>query len=393
MLQPAPITALLAQLINHTTNNNDDSISSIRPHTALLTLLDSSQLYAVATRLVDAPPPRSTVPSILASTAPPTRSPPPQSFHAANGRPAPLTLDERAACLSAIAVTSWRQATESGSPSASGKKATKEGERARARVVMPGSSVHVAKHPVTGMTSSSGNKATSRELVPLLLESDLGRILIMPIVPARPTLSPSRSELAAIDDSHDHTPSFADHQKPFMLLTLNAPAHGPPPNLLKSPSTPNQTSTSAAVTALASSTATLSATTPARSRLRSGGITPTSTRSDNNTTPCRSPISENFPPGTQCSSSPLPSPEADLAPPSSTTQSGTDGEQGAAVKEWEAKLWSGLYAQAKALARVLAPSLTKCGVGQQHHVDDNDAKHAGGGLGSGAGLSEDEAEA
>ncbi|SPO28400.1 uncharacterized protein UTRI_04797 [Ustilago trichophora] len=366
MLQPAAITALLSQLINE---NNADS-SSIRPHTALLTLLDSSELYAVATRLVDSPPSKSAVASILASTAAAAGTAPP--VHYPNGRPLPLTLDERAACLSAIAVTSWRQATEG---------AAKKGQKKPGNVVMPGSSVSVAKHAVTGMTSASGKKAYSKEMVPLLLQSDLGRILVMPIVPSAPTLSPSRSELAAMDESNDDASHFSDHSRPFMLLTLNAPSDGPPANLPKSPSTPNATLSPA----LASSTATLSATNPARSRLRSGGTTPTSTRSDNTATPSRSPVSDHFPISSSggpqgSSSSPLPgSSDADAV-----AWQTSSAEQDA----WEAKLWSGLYAQAKALARVLAPSLTKCGVGQ-HHIDE----HHGGETGHQSGaVSDDEVE-
>ena len=352
MLQLAAITALLSQLI-HDDKNGD--AASIRPHTALLTLLDSSELYAVATRLVDAPPSKSAVASILASTAAAAGTPPP--VHHGNGRPLPLTSDERAACLSAIAVTSWRQATET----ATSKKSQSEAEN---NVVMPGASVSVAKHAVTGMTSVSGKKATSKELVPLLLESDLGRILVMPIVPSAPMLSASRSELAAMDDSHDDAPSFADHQKPFMLLTLNAASDVPLPTLPKSPSTPKNATASPA---LASSTATLSATNPAaRSRLRSGGTTPTSTRSDHTPTPSRSPVSDHFPttPGGPHSSVPLPGSEAEMAPAQIAS---------AEQEAWEAKLWTALYAQAKALARVLAPSLTKCGVGQ-HHIDEHAAE-------------------
>ena len=363
MLQPAAITALLSQLINENTNNsNNDDGAAIRPHTAILTLLDSSELYAVATRLVDAPPSKSAVASILASTAAATGTAPP--VYNANGRPAPLTLDERAACLSAIAVTSWRQSTE-------GRKAGKE-ER-EGKVVMPGTTVSVAKHAVTGMTSAAGKKAFTRELVPLLLESDLGSILVMPIVPSAPAISPSRSELAAMDESHDDLPpSLVENPKPFMLLTLNASFEGPRANLPNSPSTPNATSNPA----LASSTATLSATNPARSRFRSGGTTPTSTRSDNTPTPSRSPVSDHFPvtPGApHSSSSPLPSGDAEGASAHPQTAAAAEEE----VRE--ARFWSALYAQAKALARVLAPSLTKCGVGQQHLADDQtgDGRHSG----------------
>ncbi|TKY89620.1 hypothetical protein EX895_001405 [Sporisorium graminicola] len=372
MLQPAAITALLSQLIRE---DRADS-TSVRPHTALLTLVDSSELYAVATKLVDAPPSRSAVASILASTAAAAGTAPPPPTHISTGRPAPLTLDERAGCLSAIAVTSWRQATEA--PQA------KPGSGGQI-VVMPGATVSVAKHAVTGMTSASGEKAPSKELVPLLLESDLGRILVMPIVPSAPILSPSRNELAAaaIDESHDDAPSFADHRKPFMLLTLNAPSDALSGSNVKAASTPqnvtgsNNNSNSNSNTlspALASSTATLSANNTARSRLRSGVTTPTSTRSDITPTPSRSPVSDHFPitasGGPQgASTTPAAAGEEDVSP----SQSSADADQDAR----EAKVWSALYAQAKALARVLAPSLTKCGVGQ-HHVDDHvDGRHSG----------------
>lgn len=202
---------------------------------------------------------------------------------------------------------------------------------------MPGASVPVAKHAVTGMTQSS------RELVPLLLESDLGRILVMPIVPASPTLSLSRSELAEAQETHEDTPPYGGEGKPFMLLTLNASSE-PPIQGAGSLSAPQ-----------------------GRGRLRSGGTTPTSTTP----TPSRSPVSDVFP----------------------TSVTGGEGEAEAAgedtqAREREQKVWSGLYAQAKALARVLAPSLTKCGVGQGHHIDDQ------GGEGRRSGVvSDDDGEA
>ncbi|KAF6767657.1 hypothetical protein PSEUBRA_006308 [Kalmanozyma brasiliensis GHG001] len=364
MLQPAAITTLLSQLIDENTGDT----TSIRPHTALLTLLESSELYAVATTLAETTPSRSAVASILASTAAAAGTAPPPPSYAGHGRSAPLTLDERAACLSAIAVTSWRQATEGAKP---------ETESKSKNVVMPGSSVSVAKHAVTGMTSASGKKASTKEVVPLLLESDLGRILVMPIIPSAPAVSASRGELAAMDDSHDESTSFADHQKPFMLLTLNAPSDGPSN---KTSSTPNASANSNTMSpALASSTATLSANNAGRSRLRSGGNTPTSIRSD---TPSRSPTSDTFPTsvtmgGPQSSSFSPSGAEAEVA--ASATSSAEEDAR-------EAKAWSALYARAKALARVLAPSLTKCGVGQ-HHIDEH---HDGRGSGM---VSDDDAEA
>lgn len=370
MLQPASITSLLNQLIT-----DNDSIAAkggggtIGPHTALLTLLDSSELYAVATRLVETPPQKSDVASILASTvAAPS--------YGGNGKVkvVPLTLDERAACLSAIGVTAWRQATEV-SAHKKGEKREGKGEQV-SKVVMAGSCVSVAKHAVTGMTSSKG---ISKELVPLLLESDLGRILVMPIIPSAPILSPSRSEFASGDEQHDESNPFSgEQQKPFMLLILNASSDSfPPSSVPKSPSTPN---------ALASSTATLSANTPARSRLRSGGTTPTSTRSDHTATPSRSPVSDSFPTGPTAPHSTSPMVGSSHVEAGS---SGMHGSGGGAEEEWEAKIWSGLYGQAKALARVLAPSLTKCGVGQ-HYTDD--ATTHQGGRQSGV-VSDDDADA
>ncbi|SNX85763.1 uncharacterized protein MEPE_04472 [Melanopsichium pennsylvanicum] len=354
MLQPAAITSLLTQLISQ--NQNDPT--SIKPHTALLTLLDSSELYAAATRLVDSPPPRSAVASILASTAAAAGTT--LRTNHPHGQPLPLTLDERAACLSAIAVTSWRQATR-------GKKLANKNDS----VALPGSSISVAKHAVTGMTIAAGKKAFSRELVPLLLESDLGRILVMPIVPAAPELSHSRSELAAMDELHEDVSQIsaapADQPKPFMLLVLNAPSDGPPADLPTSPS-PSSHATSGGA-ALGNSTVTLSATQPARSRLRSGGTTPTSVRTDNTLTPSRSPVSDHFPSSSQSG------PAASTGGDAETVEGEGKEPQGSAVKAeqdaWEAKVWSGLYAQAKALARVVAPSLTKCGVGHHHHADDH----------------------
>lgn len=363
MLQPAAITALLSQLIN----DNHRDATSIRPHTALLTLVDSSELYAVATRLVDSPPSKSAVATILASTAAAAGTAPPV-YHA-NGRPLPLTLDERAACLSAIAVTSWRQATEGGA---------KHAKNQARNVVMPGASVSVAKHAVTGMTSASGKKTTSKELVPLLLETDLGRILVMPIVPSAPTFSTSRNEPAAMDESHDDALPMSDHQKPFMLLTLNAPSDGPPANLAAANPT--------ASPALVSSAATLSATNPARSRLRSGGTTPTSTRSDHTATPSRSPVSDHFPAtpgGPHSSASPLAGSESEAATAGGASSAAASQPGSTEQDAWEARLWSGLYAQAKALARVLAPSLTKCGVGHHHHTDEHHSASGGGGGGGG----------
>lgn len=342
MLQPAAITALLSQLINDANSNN-----SIHPHTALLTLLESSELYASATRLVDAPPGKSAVASILASTAAATGSaftaPPPPT-----ARPTLLSLDERVACLSAIATTSWREATEHKS-----KSETKG-------VVMPGASISVAKHGMTGMAGVEGTK----EVVPLLLESDLGRILVMPIVPRVPTLSPSRGELTAMDETQDDSGSFGDRNKPFMLLTLNAASSPASATHYQAPSTPQQNHSTLSP-ALASSTATLSANNTTRSRLLSGVTTPTSTRSDHTPTPSRSPVSDHFPISSgvpQRSSSPTPAgSEADVAQSQANA-----AEQDAR----DAKIWSALYAQAKALARVLAPSLAECGVGQ-HDLDDH----------------------
>lgn len=183
----------------------------------------------------------------------------------------------------------------------------------------------------------------------------------MPIVPSAPAVSASRGELLAMDDTHDESTSFAGHQKPFMLLTLNAPSDGLSANHVKAPSTPVTSSNNALNPALASSTATLSANTTTRSRLRSGGNTPTSMRSD---TPSRSPVSDTFPAtataGPQGSS---------LSPAGGDADHGASAANSAEEDAREAKVWSGLYARAKALARVLAPSLTKCGVGQ--HTDEH----------------------
>ncbi len=340
MLQAAAITELLSRLIS------DDASEAgiVRPHTALLSLVDSSELYAVATKLVEQPPARSAVASILASTAAAAGTPPPSQL--TYTRAAPLTLDERAACLSAIAVTAWRQAAESSTaPSTNGVARSDAGV-----IVMPGASVSVAKHAAR-MAGLGGGKP-GKELVPLLLESDLGRVLVMPIVPA-PTTSPSRNELAH-DDVHDDTPAFADHSKPFMLLTLNASCSAAPSIAPKSPATPNATSP-----ALTSSVATLSANNATRSRLRSGGTTPTSARSEHTPTPSRSPVSDHFPPG----STTLPS-----APATGEAESAAAPEAEGA-NDWDPKQWAALYAQAKALARVLAPSLAQSGVAHDHHDD------------------------
>ncbi|SOV02820.1 uncharacterized protein UDID_06013 [Ustilago sp. UG-2017a] len=379
MLQPAAITSLLNQLINDSNHNTD----TVRPHTAILTLLESSELYAVATRLVHSPTPRSAVASILASTAAATgTAPPPASAHngICLGNSAPLTLDERAACLSAMAVAAWRQATEASPQS--------KGGRGASNVVIAGTWVGVAKHAVTGMASSKGS---SPELVPLLLESDLGRMLVMPIVPAAPALSQSRSEMAAMEGEHgDELQAYSgmEQQKAFMLLTLNASLDpAPVQQLPKDASTPNATPRPA----LACSTAALSANNPARSRLKSGGTTPTSTRSDNTATPSRSPVSDHLPTGLGGPHST----SSQLLPRSSDREIGSGKSTPACIgagveEEWEAKLWSGLYAQAKALARVLAPSLTKCGVGQQHHTDDHHGGEAREGRQSGV-VSDDDA--
>ncbi|KAJ9474166.1 hypothetical protein PHBOTO_004229 [Pseudozyma hubeiensis] len=335
MLQPSAITSLLSQLIKDPPSSTTGE-TSIRPHTALLTLLESSELYASATRLVDAPPPtRSAVASILASTAAAAGTHPPVPTY--NGK-APLTLDERAVCLSAIAVTGWREVAE--------------GSAQRGNVVVAGEVVKVRRHAVTGFAGEE------REVVPLLLDSDLGRILVMPITAATPT-SASRGEMA-MDESQDEAGfGLGDKNRPFMLLTLNAAADPP-----RSQPTPQNTLSSA----LASSTATLSAAgtnAAARSRLKSGVTTPTSTRSDRTPTTSRSPVSDHFPVGSTS------------GPPQhgGTSPASGDVEQAAAsaVEQdaEEAKIWSSLYAQAKALARVLAPSLTKCGVGQ-HHDDDHE---------------------
>lgn len=382
MLQPAAITSLLHQLINDSNHNTD----TVRPHTAILTLLESSELYAVATLLVHSPPPRSAVASILASTAAATgTAPPPASAHngICLGNSAPLTLDERAACLSAMAVAAWRQATEA-SPQ-------RKGSRGASNILIAGTWVALAKHAVTGMASSKGS---SPELVPLLLESDLGRMLVMPIVPAAPALSQSRSEMVAMEGEHgDESQAYSgmDQQKAFMLLTLNASLDpAPVQQLPKSASTPNATPSPA----LACSTAALSANNPtnkpARSRLKSGGTTPTSTRSDNTATPSRSPVSDHLPtgPGGPHSTS------SQLLPRSSDRETGSGKSTPACIgagveEEWEAKLWSGLYAQAKALARVLAPSLTKGRVGLQHHTDHHHAGEAREGRQSGV-VSDDD---
>ena len=347
MLQPASITSLLSQLIHQ----DPPSFDAIRPHTALLTLVESSELYAVATRLVDVPPPKSAVASILASTAAATGT----ALLAAKGTTAvALTLDERAACLSALAVTAWRQATEAAKAKTDGK------------VVMPGASVKVAKHAVTGIKAEN---EVARELVPLLLESDLGRILVMPIVPSGPLTSVSRGETVA-DEEHEDGQGFAQSRKPLMLLTLNAASDIKQlQTVATTPQNPSSNTTTSSP-ALASSTATLSANNPTRSRLRSGVTTPTSTRSDLTATPSRSPVSDHFPihavPGAGGETDAVATHEA--------------GEQDAK----EAKIWSGLYAQAKALARVLAPSLAKCGVGEDGE------EHAEGRMS--AGVSDDDAE-
>lgn len=353
MLQPASITSLLNQLIR----DDPSDPSSIRPHTAILTLLESSELYAVATRLVESQPSSAkstsatnTVASILASTAAAAGTAAPASSNG-NHKPAALSLDERATCLSAIAVTSWRQSTES------------SGTSSLSEVAMPGSSVKVSKHAITGI------KGDSQELVPLLFECDLGRVLVMPIVPAPPQLSQSRSELAAMDDAQDVTTGYMEGQQPFMLLTLNAAlaesnSSSPPRSPTRATSTPN-----------------LSATIPGKARFKSGGTTPTSTRSGENTdrTPSRSPVSEHFPT------------TATLGPPDAEQGAATPAGSGKAEVEKDVRVWSELYAQAKALARVLAPSLTRCGVARGDHVDDHVAGGAEQSRGSGV-VSDDDAE-
>jgi hypothetical protein len=359
MLQAAAITELLSRLIS------DDASEAgiVRPHTALLSLVDSSELYAVATKLVEHPPARSAVASILASTAAAAGTPPPSQL--SYSRAAPLTLDERAACLSAIAVTAWRQAAEPSTATSNNGVARSDA----GVVVMPGASVSVAKHAAR-MAGLGGGKP-GKELVPLLLESDLGRVLVMPIVPA-PTASPSRNEHAH-DDVHDDSPAFAEHSKPFMLLTLNASCSAAPSIAPKSPATANATSP-----ALTSSVATLSANNATRSRLRSGGTTPTSARSEHTPTPSRSPVSDHFPAG----STTLPS-----APAAGDAETAAAAPEADVASEWDAKQWTALYAQAKALARVLAPSLAQSGVAHDHHDDAaGEGRHS-------TLVSDDEAEA
>lgn len=322
MLQPSSITALLTQLIQ-----TDADGRAVKPHTALLSLVDSSELYAFSTRLSEASSPaaKSTIAAVLADTAAASGSTRPRG---PTRRLSGLSLDERATCLSAIAVASWRQAVGLKTPAANGDRVS--------FIASPGTKITVSasQHAVTGISSPT---ATSQDLVPLLLECELGRLLVMPIVPAVPQMSASRAELAAAEYSHDE-PMYADAQKPFMLLTLNAELAAAPSEA--KPAQPLST---------------------ARTRLLSGGNTPTSISSDATATPLRSPLSEHFP----------------------TEEAVSPGEDEAA---WEQAVWSGLFGQAKAFARMMAPSLAKCGVGV-HHDDDHPVDERRSGQ-----LSEDETD-
>lgn len=330
MLQPSSITALLTQLLSSDSHHGSEIV---KPHTALLSLVDTQELYAFATRRRESVPDSigpSTVQAVLADTAAAAGSSRPREplRHLSS-----LSLDERVTCLSAIAVASWRQAV--------GHTTTTKTKDGRRSIALPGTKVSIAvsQHAVAGLpstTDSGGKSIMSHDLVPLLLECELGRLLVMPIVPAVPQMSASRAELAAAnaDYSHDDA-AFTDSHKPFMLLTLNA-----------------DLDTDAAAAAAAPVAA------PAQvARLRSGGTTPTSPSSEATVTPLRSsPMSEHFPP--------------DSSQQGSVPDSG-GSEDVAAVAAKEQAVWSGMFGQAKAFARIIAPSLAKCGVGVVHHDDDD----------------------
>ena len=116
---------------------------------------------------------------------------------------------------------------------------------------------------------------------------------------------------------------------------------------------------------------------PTRSRFRSGGLTPTSQTSSGaaTATNARSPVSENGP-----------TRENDQQGDGAGTNGADDNDVNRASDEEDEYVWATMYAQAKALARLLAPSLAKCGVGSNGlHDDDN-----GDGRRSSQVLSEDE---
>ncbi|KAN0059817.1 hypothetical protein ACQY0O_008391 [Thecaphora frezii] len=344
MLRPAAVASLLSQLVHSDPGPSDAELAAYasRPHTALLSLLETSELYAYVSRLGESE-----------SVQPPSGAR--LARRHARSKSIPLSLDERAMCLSAIAVAAWRNATS----------ATASTGANDPLLAGPGMRVHISRHSL-GALEGLGKKVHSQDLVPLLLECELGRILVMPIVPVQPPASttPPRtdSNVPDRDDEGQAATSFSqgyESSRPFMLLTLNAPLPSPP--------------ASGTVVAAADG---------ARSHLRSGGATPSSMASEatETGTALRSPVSDGSP-----------TPEAaqgnrGVAWSGEASELAAAAQDASSIEEEEAA-WGIMYAQAKALARHLAPSLAKCGVGVGINDDENgDGRH------SAQAMSEDEHE-
>ncbi|KAN0061371.1 hypothetical protein ACQY0O_006218 [Thecaphora frezii] len=343
MLRPAAVTSLLSQLVHSDPGPSEAELAAYasRPHTALLSLLETSELYAYVSRL-----------GKPESSQPPSGARPARRH--ARSKSLPLSLDERAMCLSAIAVAAWRNAT----------LATASTDANNHLLAGPDIRVHISRRSL-GALEGLGKKGHSQDLVPLLLECELGRILVMPIVPTQPPASttPPRKDSNGTDrdDEGQAATSFSqgcESSRPFMLLMLNAPLPSPPAS-----------DTFAAAAG------------GARSHLRSRGATPSVASEATATgTALRSPVGDGSttPDAAQSNRGAAWSGEA--------SELAATAQDASSIEEEEAA-WGIMYAQAKALARHLAPSLAKCGVGAGIHDDENgDGRH------SAQAMSEDEHE-
>ncbi|EPQ31514.1 uncharacterized protein PFL1_00847 [Pseudozyma flocculosa PF-1] len=344
MLRPAAITALLYQLVHPEPSSSSEghlAASAGRPHTACLSLLDTSELYAFASRLGEPGPSQ---PSSV-SAAP--------GRHHSRSRSIPLSLDERAICLSAIAVAAWRNATaaQTAAVASSDGDGDSTSSVAGTFVVGPGMRVNVSKHSLDALGGGS-SKGQAADLVPLLLECELGRILVMPIVPALPLPAKSDGSSTERDDdatAHSTHVHGQEAPRPFMLLSLNACSAGRS-NLLLGPRNDG-------------------------TRLSSTGseATPSATP---NRSPAGGSVSSAFD-----AAELLPNGSAAAAGLTLEVESARDGDNDDEI------VWGVLYAQAKALARHLAPSLALCGIGAGGTLHDDDH---GDGRKSSQAMSEDE---
>ncbi|KDN46129.1 hypothetical protein K437DRAFT_256308 [Tilletiaria anomala UBC 951] len=425
MLRPSSLSLLLATVVAGT-----DGTNAFKPHTAILALPESAEVYAFsstyarpsAVAAAEASGSRnhhaiSSSSSIASHDAPGIaallkglmvdHNIPSTSLTEAESPLDTLEGEERIHALAAVGTIAWREEMERihapnrygrASRSASGSTAAGSGSgRGRARAGTKGrdrerhQGEYVTSPDSTGARTSSSavedgrSSATMRPkialpgtsvvraldheqeehegvgLVPLLLDCELGPILVMPLVASAPQRKAGGKELRSATSMSPSTPPSpeGDHESPVspsMLLILNctpARVEGEENHLtvlippkVESSNNPDTPTGSLHLHRPPSPTSSLRRLLRRTSSQQTSALTPESSEA-------------------LTTSGELPTPKGTKPPFSFGVQTESDPSaappQHLSEKLNETQLWISLYASAKAVARVITPALVACG--------------------------------